>query len=158
MKRLRDKSDQERQAEALAARRAARSSSMLCSGVLPKPMPGSSTICSRAMPARAAMSSERSKNAITSAMMSIDGIGLVAVVHDDHRYAMLGDHARHVGIALQAPDVVDDRGALPSAQAATSAFMVSIETGRPSATTLGQDRRKTRELCSSAAETGAMPP
>ncbi len=36
------------------------------------------------------------------------GLGLVAVVHDDDRHAMLADHAGHVGIALQAPDVVDD--------------------------------------------------
>src|SRR5262249_46606559 len=46
---------------------------MLCSGVLPKPMPGSSTILSRAMPALAAMSSERAKKAAMSAMMSIAG-------------------------------------------------------------------------------------
>ena len=32
---------------------------MLCSGVLPKPTPGSSTIALRVMPARAAISSER---------------------------------------------------------------------------------------------------
>src|SRR6266446_4956966 len=44
---------------------------MLCSAVLPKPMPGSSTMRSRAMPERAAMASERSKNAAMSAMMSI---------------------------------------------------------------------------------------
>ena len=41
------------------------------------------------------------------------GIGLVAVVHDDDRHAMLADHAGHVGIALQAPDVVDDADAQP---------------------------------------------
>src|SRR5258705_13947688 len=35
----------------------------LCSGVLPKPMPGSSTIFCLEMPARAAISSERAKNA-----------------------------------------------------------------------------------------------
>ena len=38
-------------------------------------------------------------------------IGALAIVHDDDRRAALGDDARHVGIALQAPDVVDDRGA-----------------------------------------------
>ena len=42
----------------------------------------------------------------------VDGrIGGLAVVHDDDRHGVLGHHARHVGIALQAPDVVDDRRA-----------------------------------------------
>src|SRR4051794_37399524 len=44
--------------------------SMLCSGVLPKPMPGSSTIQSRAMPACPAIASDRAKNSSISAMMS----------------------------------------------------------------------------------------
>src|SRR5215831_9814943 len=44
---------------------------MLCSGVLPNPMPGSSTMFSRAIPARDAISSEREKKAMTSATMSI---------------------------------------------------------------------------------------
>ena len=38
-------------------------------------------------------------------------IGGLAVVHDDDRHGMPGDHGRHVGIALQAPHVVDDAGA-----------------------------------------------
>src|SRR5882757_1599426 len=46
---------------------------MLCSGVLPKPMPGSSTIFSAEIPAVAATSSERVKNATMSFMMSIAG-------------------------------------------------------------------------------------
>ena len=54
--------DQDRQAE-LSNSRSRASAVMLCSGVLPKPMPGSSTILSRAMPALAAISSERRKNA-----------------------------------------------------------------------------------------------
>src|SRR6516164_282823 len=45
----------------------------LCSAVLPKPMPGSSTMLCRAIPACVAISSEREKNAEISAMMSIDG-------------------------------------------------------------------------------------
>ena len=45
----------------------------LCSGVLPKPIPGSSTICSRVMPACDAISSEREKKSVTAAMMSIAG-------------------------------------------------------------------------------------
>ena len=40
-------------------------------------------------------------------------------MHDDDRHAVLGDHARHVGIALQAPHVVDDAAPAASAQAAT---------------------------------------
>ena len=35
-------------------------------------------------------------------------IGAVAIMHHDHRHAALGDEPRHVRIALQAPDVVDD--------------------------------------------------
>ena len=41
-------------------------------------------------------------------MMSIAGVGGLAIVHDDDRHATFGDERRHVGIALQAPDVVDD--------------------------------------------------
>ena len=37
-------------------------------------------------------------------------VGSLAIVHDDHRNAALRDHARHVGVALQAPDVVGDGG------------------------------------------------
>ncbi len=84
---------------------------MLCSGVLPKPMPGSSTIRSRAMPAVQAISSEREKNSVYVGD-DVDGrIGGLAIVHDDDGRAVLGDDARHVGIALQAPDIVDDGGA-----------------------------------------------
>ncbi len=39
-------------------------------------------------------------------------IGSLAIVHHDHRHAALGDQRRHIGIALQAPDVVDDGCAL----------------------------------------------
>ena len=69
------------------------------------------------------------------------GIGGVAVVHDHDRHAVLGDDARHVGIALQAPDVVDDgRARRRAPRPRPSAFMVSIETGTPSAS----DRRQHR--------------
>ena len=44
-------------------------------------------------------------------MMSMDGSAAIAVMHDDHRYAMFGDHPRDVAVVLQAPHVVDDRGA-----------------------------------------------
>src|SRR5215208_6042267 len=44
---------------------------MLCSGVLPKPTPGSSTMLSGAMPAFAAISSDLVKNAAISCIMSM---------------------------------------------------------------------------------------
>src|SRR4051812_17120236 len=49
---------------------------MLCSGVLPKPMPGSSTISSVEIPAFAAVSSERAKKAAMSFKMSMAGSAL----------------------------------------------------------------------------------
>ena len=52
---------------------------------------------SRPMPAFAAISSR---------------IGRFAVVHHDGWHAMLGGDPRHVGIALQTPHVVEDRGTL----------------------------------------------
>ena len=36
------------------------------------------------------------------------GIDVVTIVHDHDRDVVFGDHARHVGIALQAPDVIGD--------------------------------------------------
>ena len=60
---------------------------MLCSGVLPKPMPGSSMMASRRMPARAAMASDRSKKPSMSARMSMLRVGRVPVMHDDDRNA-----------------------------------------------------------------------
>ena len=109
---------------------------MLCSGVLPKPMPGSSTMRSRAMPARSAISSEREKNAVMSAMMSIAGSAASRLCMMITGTAVLRHHAGHVGIALQAPDVIDDgRARRPAPSRRPSAFMVSIETGTPSATT-----------------------
>ena len=62
------------------------------------------------MPARAAMSSEAAKNASISD--DIDGrIDEITVVHHDDSRLVFGDYPRHVGVALQAPDVVGDRGA-----------------------------------------------
>ena len=106
---------------------------MLCSGVLPKPIPGSSTMRSRAMPARAAMSSERAKKAFTSAMMSMRRIGasrlcmtITGTPCSATTRAMSGSRCRpHTSLTIAAP--------CSSAQAATLALMVSIETGRPSA-------------------------
>ena len=82
----------------------------LCSGVLPKPIPGSRTIRSPAMPARAAISSDRAKKARCRPGCR-SRIGALAIMHDNDRNSMVGDHVRHIGIALQTPDVIDDRGA-----------------------------------------------
>src|SRR5262249_23331706 len=109
----------------------------LCSGVLPKPRPGSSTMLWRAMPARAAMSSEREKNAQISAMISIDGSAasrlcmmITGTACSATTRASPPSRCRpHTSLTMAA------RAA--SAHAATSAFMVSMETGTPGATTAG---------------------
>ena len=63
---------------------------------------------SRRMPARAAISSEREKKSATSLMMSMVGIGAIAVMHDHHRTTSLCHQLGHVRVALQAPDIVGD--------------------------------------------------
>src|SRR6185295_5668272 len=97
----------------------------LCSGVLPKPMPGSSTMLSRAMPARAAISSEREKKAAMSAIMSIAGSAacrlcmmITGTPCSATTRAMSPSRCRpHTSLTIAAPDA--------SAQAATLAFMMS---------------------------------
>ena len=138
--------DQERQAEAAPVRRAARCRS--CSA----PASCRSRCRDRARCARArcrrapAMSSERAKNAVTSATMSIAGSARVAIVHDDDRRAVLGDDARHVGVALQAPDVVDDRRALLERPGGDRG-LERIDRDRDAERDDGrQDRRKPRAL------------
>src|SRR4029077_19062122 len=128
----------------------------LCSGVLPKPMPGSSTMRSRAMPARAAMSSERLKNAVTSATMSIDGSALsrLCMTMTGTRCsattrAMSGSRCSpQTSLTMAAPVSI--------AQAATAAFIVSIETGTPSAATAG--RIGARRARSSSSRTATASP
>src|SRR3954466_11042945 len=128
----------------------------LCSGVLPKPMPGSSTMLSRAMPARAAMSSEREKNAAISAIISIDGSAasrLCMMISGPPcsatTRAMSPSPCRpHTSLTIAAPEA--------SAQAATLAFMVSIDTGTPSATAPG--RTGVRRRISSSIGTGTALP
>src|SRR5215510_2724168 len=128
---------------------------MLCSGVLPKPMPGSSTIFSRAMPALSAMSSERAKKPAMSAMMSIDGSALsrlcmttTGTLRSAISLAMSVSCCRpQTSLVMAAPR--------SSAQEATADFMVSMETGTPSATTsrnTGSSRRS-----SSSTVTGFEP-
>ena len=60
------------------------------------------------------------------------------------------------GIALQAPDIVDDCRALVERPGGDLALMVSIDTGRPSLTTAG--RTGASRANSSSAETGLAPP
>ena len=56
---------------------------------------------------------ERTREEVGDILHDVDaGIGAVAVMHDDDGRAALGDQAGHAGIALQAPDVVGDGGAL----------------------------------------------
>src|SRR6516164_4749978 len=129
---------------------------MLCSGVLPKPMPGSSTILSRAMPARAAISSERVKKAITSATISTAGSAasrLCITITGTRRLAtsgaMSGSFCRpQTSLTIAAP--------WSSAQAAIEALMVSIDTGRPSLTTSG--RTGASRAFSSSTDTGTGSP
>src|ERR1700733_7523825 len=54
---------------------------------------------------------ERAREELRNVGDDIDrGVGGVAIVHDDDGGAVFGDNARHVGIALEAPNVVDDGG------------------------------------------------
>src|SRR5262245_27048263 len=128
---------------------------MLCSGVLPKPTPGSSTIFSRAMPALSAMSSERAKKPAMSAMISTDGSALsrlcmttTGTLRSAISLAMPPSRCRpQTSLVMAAPR--------SSAQEATADFMVSMETGTPSATTsrnTGSSRRN-----SASAVTGFEP-
>src|SRR5262245_6999601 len=128
----------------------------LCSAVLPKPMPGSSTIFSRAIPARWAISSEREKNAAISARVSIAGSAasrLCMMMTGTPRSATtcasaLSRCRPHTSLTIAAPAA--------SAHSATLAFMVSMETGTPSATAAG--RIGARRRISSSLGTATAPP
>src|SRR6185312_16223363 len=107
----------------------------LCSCVLPKPMPGSSTMFSLMMPARSA----RSRLCIT-----ITGALRAPIVP-----AMAPSRCRpQTSLAIAAP--------WSRAQATTSAFMLSMETGTPSATISASNGCRRRN--SMSAETGWAPP
>src|SRR6516165_9989642 len=126
----------------------------LCSGVLPKPM--SSTMFSRAMPASAAISSERAKNAAISAMMSSAGSAasrlcmmMTGTPRSATTRASSWSRCRpQTSLTIAAP--------ASSACAATPAFMVSMETGTPSDTAPG--RTGARRRISSSAGTATAPP
>src|SRR5262249_55974434 len=123
----------------------------LCSGVLPKPMPGSRTMFCRAMPANAAISSERRKKAHISAMMAIDGSAasrlcmMITGTPDSAtiRASSLSRCRPQTSLTIAAP--------ASSAHFATAAFIVSIETGTPSVT--AAVRTGARRRISSALET-----
>src|SRR6185312_12815908 len=107
---------------------------LLWSDVLPKPMPGSSTIFPRGMPAWPAISSERAKKANMSCMMSIAGSALSRLC-----MTMTGTLRAATSVAIPAsrcrPQTsLTIAAPVSSANAATSDFMLSIETGTPSAT------------------------
>ena len=133
------RADQQRQAEDASSSSRA-SAVMLCSGVLPKPMPGSSTMFSREMPALSAISSERAKKAAISFMMSMPASTLVAVVHDDDGRMARRHQPRHVGIALQAPDVVGDDCARIERPGDDGRFHAVDGDGNSERNHLGQDR------------------
>ena len=83
-----------------------------CCRVLPKPIPGSSKIGRGHAGARGEV--ERALEETLDVIKNVDRrIGAIPVVHDDDRRASFRHGVRHAGIALQAPDVVDDTGAEP---------------------------------------------
>src|SRR5215510_7845502 len=108
------------------------------------------------MPARAAMSSERAKNAVTSATMSIAGsaasrlcMTMTGTRCSATTRAMSGSRCSpHTSLTMAAP--------CPSAQAAISALIVSIETGTPRATAAGSTGAS--RSSSSSSDTGTAPP
>src|ERR1700722_4445185 len=128
----------------------------LCSGVLPKPMPGSSTIRSSAMPARAAMASERSKKAVTSATMSILGSAASRLCMTMTGTSCPATTCAISGSRCSPQTSLTIAAAASRAQAATAAFIVSIETGTPSAATAG--RMPARRLRSSSRVTATALP
>ena len=81
-------------------------------------------------------------------------IDRLAVVHDDHRHAGLAGDRRHVRIALQAPDVVDDRGAR-SEREAGGRGLVGVDRDRhPQAAARARSITGSTRRCSSSAGTG----
>src|SRR6267378_3079746 len=128
---------------------------MLCSGVLPKPMPGSSTMLPGKIPAFAAVSSERAKKAAISFMMSISAstlsrlcMTITGALRAANSLAMSGSRCRpQTSLAMAAP--------ASRAQATTADFMLSIDTGIPRETTSANIGRK--RFSSSSAETGCAP-
>ena len=76
---------------------------MLCSGVLPKPMPGSSTIRLARDPGLVG-DLERAREEGGDVLHDVDGrIDCLAIVHRDQRHRVVGDHARHVARRAAGP-------------------------------------------------------
>ena len=92
--------DEDREAERVELRKRARSS-RFCSGDLPKPKPGSSTMRSSWMPARRAISSERSKKCQACldrvARQRLARAEQAGIVHGDHAGAVLRRDLRESG-------------------------------------------------------------
>ena len=111
-----------------------RSSSRLCSSVLPKPIPGSSRIRSSAIPG-----GDRERHPLLEERLDVaDDIVVVRVVlhrpraaehvHQAAVGAAVGDDAGHLGVAPQRGHVVDEGGAGGRARLRRpAAFEVSIE-------------------------------
>lgn len=110
-----------------------------------------------ATPAFAATSSDRAKKA-GNILHDVDGgIGTVAVVHDDDGRMARRDQGGHAPLSRCRPQTsLAIVAPVSSAQATTSDFMLSIETGTPSATRSGAPDATASPL--SSAETGCEPP
>ncbi len=99
MKRLRDAPSTTGRPSA-ATRSRWRSSRRLCSSVLPKPMPGSSSTCSSRTPAATAAArrsleeGDHLADDVVVAGVVLHRAGLAQHVHETHRAAALGDEAR----------------------------------------------------------------
>ena len=74
------------------------------------------------------------------------GIGAVAVVHDDHGHIARRDQAGHVGIALQAPDIVGDRSAMIQRPGDDGRFHAVDRDGNAERDHIGQHRLQPLQL------------
>ena len=95
------------------------------------------------------------KNSVTSATIRSPDRRL-AIVHDDDGRIMLGDDARHVGVALEAPDVVDDGGAGLERPGGDRCFQRVDRNRTPSARIAG--KTGSSRARSSSADTATAPP
>ena len=131
----------------------------MCAAVLPKPMPGSTQIRSRATPAATATSTRAARNArdllddVVVARVVLHRERRAEHVHQAEVGAASGDHARRARDRPGAPSRRSrTRRPRPSAARATSAFDVSIEIGTSEAARMPAMTGSTRRA-SSAAET-----
>ena len=139
-----------------------RSSSRLCSSVLPKPIPGSSQTRSSASPAPTANAEpllEEGRDVrddVVVARVVLHRARLAQHVHQAHSAPDSGHERRHARVAAERGDVVDERRArAASAARATGAFEVSIESGTRPARRAPRSRASPVELLLGA--TGSAP-